>query len=596
MVRLELQLIKKPIYLLAFSFLLIVLAFFGADFFYLVAIAIFPLLFERLNHELKIFRASDQAILKLPKLIRNVPLNFFRKTEPAQLSDSERIQLKKASRGLFYLVFFVLFLFAFRLIAAILQGEIPFFITSSSVFVLYLVFHLLFLTIIKYEKRLLEHELGSEHHLTRESGRLNYLSFIAYFNIVLILLSMLELLIGETQAQSIYLFQFQDTLIFLCTIFILTLNVEAFLKMIRDFSLLFSKEAKQLDTTWLVFLEIFFGKSDLRSSVYSFFKDLLGIDLKKSELCRFFISIFEPVFIFSLILAWLLSSIVIIGPDQSGIVYRFGKIESSDCNPPGLLFKLPWPLGNYLIEKKNELRMVNVGFEPDLKANYIIWTKPHSKENFNLLVGDGLEMLSIDCQIIYRLKNVKNYLLGYQNPEELLKALAYRFLTFETVSSTFDSIIARDRRLLADKLQKEIQQELDRRNCGMEIVKVVFLAMHPPIEIATSFEDVISAGIDKQTFEMYAQTESIHNRHMHTAFAQGEILSAQGNAVTAVADASGQAQAFVSQSIGFNASPELVKFRLKLKSLQKLVENKKLYVIDKSLLRPNDRLMLRVTE
>ena len=150
--------------------------------------------------------------------------------------------------------------------------------------------------------------------------------------------------------------------------------------------------------------------------------------------------------------------------------------------------------------------------------------------------------------------------------------------------------------MLAEKLQNEIQKELDRRNSGMEIVKVVFLAMHPPIEIATSFEDVISAQLDKQTFEMYAQTESIHNRHMHTAFAEGEVLSAKGNAVTAVADASGQAQAFVSQSIGFNASPELAKFRLKLESLQKLVDSKKLYVIDKSLLRPNDRLMLRVTE
>lgn len=588
--------IKKPLYLLAFSLVLLTLSLFGADFFYLVSIALLPLLFELLNQELKAFRASDEALLKLPGLLRNVPLNFFRKTEPGQLNASERVQLERVARGLFYLVFLVLFLFAFRLIASILQGEIPFIITSSSVFVLYLVFHLFFLTIAKYEKRVLEHEHGPDYQFTRESGRLNYLSLNAYFNIGLVILSMSALLIGEEQAQSFYLFQLADALIFIGTIFSLTLNAEGFLKMVRDFSLLFSKEEKQLDATRLVFLEIFFGKSDLRSSIYSFFKDLLGIDLKKSELCRFFLSIFEPVFIFSLILVWLLSSIVIIGPDQSGIVYRFGKIESADCRPPGLLFKLPWPLGNYLIEKKNHLRMVNIGFKPDLKANHIIWTKPHSTENFNLLVGDGLEMISIDCQIMYRLKNVRNYLLGYQNPEELLQALAYRFLTFETVSATFDSIMARDRRMFAEKLQNEIQKELDRRNSGMEIVKVVFLAMHPPIEIATSFEDVISAQLDKQTFEMYAQTESIHNRHMHTAFAEGEVLSAKGNAVTAVADASGQAQAFVSQSIGFNASPELAKFRLKLESLQKLVDSKKLYVIDKSLLRPNDRLMLRVTE
>jgi len=588
--------IRKSSHLLGLLVLLLVAANLGADFLFLLILAIVPLIFEQLHNKISFFHVTSQGLQKLPRPFRAIILSHYNKAKLEELEEEERDRLKTIAQAFFFVCSFFLFLYSSGICNNIYQGVTAFALSSYSSFVLYLLLYILLFTAIKYDKRLLIQENAADDEIKRQNGRLKYLGFNIYFNLTLVLLSMIDIAIGAEQAKAFSLDQLKNFLTFVVVIFPVALNIEAFFKLLLAFArFLYSKKSEPVKYN-LVLLEAFFGKETFKQSIAVFFEDLLGLDLKKSELFKFFISIFEPVFIFSLILVWLLTAFVIIGPDQAGIIYRLGQPREDDCSNPGLVLKLPWPLGNYVLEKKNQVRLINIGFEPDADANHIIWTKPHSKENFNLVVGDGLEILSIDCQIMYKLKNVKNYLHAYQNPEELVTALAYRFLTFATVSSSFDAIMNHDRRLLAERFSDEMQAELDRRNCGIEIVKVVFLAMHPPIEVADAFEDVVSAQLDRLTFSMIAETESMHTRFMHEAFAVSEIYSAKGDASTMLAEATGQSLAFISQSLGYNYSPELARFRLKLSSLQKLVESKKLYVIDKSFLRPTDKILLRVTE
>lgn len=588
--------IKKTFYLSALLLVLLALANLGAGFFFLLVIAIFPLQLEQSGKKLKLYYASNKSLLELPRILQKILLLHFKRGEFDQLEEIHRQRIRKIAGIVFLFSGLFLAIYNLGIILTILQGKLTFTIASAPASVLYLLCYLILLSAVKYEKRLLQNESYSEADLNHESGRLSYLYLHIFFSFFMVLLSMAAFATGDEQAVTPYLSQIKDSLIYLVTVLLAFFNAEALFKILREFPQIFSFKPYQPENPNLILIEAMFGKATIKSSIESFFSDLLGLDLKKSELFKFFLNIFEPVFIFSLLLVWLLTSLVIIGPNQVGIVYRFGQINEADSCSPGLVFKMPWPLGQYRLEEKNRIRMVNIGFEPDSNARHIIWTKSHATENFNLIVGDGLEMISIDCQIMFRLKNVRNYLLSYQNPEELVKALAYRFLTFAAVSSSFDELMDTDRSILAEKLKTEIQTELDQRQSGIDIVKVVFLAMHPPIEVADVFENVISAQLDRLTFTMYAETESVHNRFMHQAFAAGEIHAAQGNAFTAVAEASGQSQAFVSQALGFNYAPELAKFRLRLESLQKLVENKKLYVIDRSLFRPTDRLLLRVTE
>jgi regulator of protease activity HflC (stomatin/prohibitin superfamily) len=294
------------------------------------------------------------------------------------------------------------------------------------------------------------------------------------------------------------------------------------------------------------------------------------------------------------LIIWLLTSLVIVGPDKEAIFSRFGAVVDKKAYGPGLYFKLPWPFTSAQIYDSYKIRILNIGFEPDPDQRHIIWTKAHALKYFDLVVGDGVEIIAIDCQIMFRIKNLHNYLFNMQNSDEFISSTAYKLLTQETVSAKFDDIITRDRRLLADQLKSQLQVAVDQENLGINIIEVVFLAMHPPLEVADAFEDVISAQIDKFTYEFRANTENSYKLSMNQALASGNVMEAEGYAAEHVAKAFGESSAFVSRSLGYQIDADLTRFRLRYECFQKILADKAIYVMDKSLMRKDDRIFLDI--
>jgi membrane protease subunit HflK len=197
---------------------------------------------------------------------------------------------------------------------------------------------------------------------------------------------------------------------------------------------------------------------------------------------------------------------------------------------------------------------------------------------------------------MFRIKNLYQYVINLQNTEEFISAATYKLLTQETVCSRFDDIIARDRRVLADLLKEKLQRLVDEEKLGVSIVEVVFLAMHPPLDVADAFEDVISAQIDKLTYELKANTENSYKLSMNQALARGKELEAESYAINQTARAIGDASAFASRTLGYQIDPELTKFRLRYERLQQVLSGKTLYVMDKSLMRKEDRIYLDIKD
>ena len=58
-----------------------------------------------------------------------------------------------------------------------------------------------------------------------------------------------------------------------------------------------------------------------------------------------------------------------------------------------------------------------------------------------------------------------------------------------------------DERALIERIIKEkVQAELDNNQIGISIENVLFQDIHPPLQVASSFEQVVSAKINKETF------------------------------------------------------------------------------------------------
>jgi regulator of protease activity HflC (stomatin/prohibitin superfamily) len=535
-----------------------------------------------------------EKMLARPDWLTGLPSFAQWVLQKLDLDKNSRLRSEKIVSTSFYVLSTLVVVYLLVLLISFLTGnriEDDFNLSSVTIFTA--IYALIFLG-ARYENRKLQYKEDLDKKDSIYQGWLRASVFITICSLALVLFNYF---INYYEAFNLELaFYFYDLFFFILLVALLLMCVDFMLvtgkKLIKK--IFKAQKQLQIDNNFYL-LQAFFCRSGFKASLKTFFQNLLGIDFENSEIIRFFSSIFEPVLIFSLLLVWLATSIVIVPPTKTGLFFSFGEILSKEGTEPGIYLKMPWPFGSCQLHDKNRVRIMNIGFEPVENTNHIVWARSHARKNFNLVIGNGLEMISIDCQIMYRLKNVRSYHLSFSNAEELLSALAYKYLTRASVAESFDSIIMRDRQKLAESLQNNIQRDLNAKNTGIEILDMVFLAMHPPLEVASAYEDVISSQIVKSTLKLMAETESIHKTYMNKAFARDEVLGAEGEALTKIAESTGQAQAFVSNALGFNYAPEIARFRLKLESLEKLLKGKKLYLLDKTLLRKSDKLMLRLT-
>ncbi len=370
------------------------------------------------------------------------------------------------------------------------------------------------------------------------------------------------------------------------------LLIERLLDSVRILSSLLKGKTIKFEVPF--FISLIGSTYSLKDSLIKTIELLSGVNLSKSEITKYIIYHVEPVTIIALIIFWLLSSVVIVPPDKEALFYRFGKISVNHSYKPGLHFKLPWPFERIVLYQPSLLKVLNIGFEPDSDQKHIIWTKSHAAKNFYLLVGDGVELIAVDCQLFYKVNDLYKYVTKMKNPSDYIKSLTYRYLTMNTVPKTFDAIMSQNRNILISELKSKIQNEVNKEDLGVTIVDIVFLAIHPPLEVADAYEDVISAQRDKQTFILKANSESIKEIYMKKAFANDDINKAKAYAETTLANAIGEASALERKIIGYNTDPDLEEFRLKLDSMLKMAKNKNLYVVDKTFMRQNDRIMLNL--
>jgi regulator of protease activity HflC (stomatin/prohibitin superfamily) len=338
-------------------------------------------------------------------------------------------------------------------------------------------------------------------------------------------------------------------------------------------------------------VELFFSKNTPAASVKTSFMKWFNLDLSDITSLDYMMKTGEILVLASILVFWVMTAVYIVPPDKKAVVYSWGKITEKDVGP-GIHVKLPWPAQRYEFHSAFRLRSQNIGFTPDPNQKHIIWTKSHAMETFNLVLGNGTEIIAIDMQLLYRVSDLYTYITSCQNPEEYLQALAYRILMKQTVASTFDEIMTRDRNEFAEKIRSELQKQVDEFDPGIQIIDVTLLALHPPLDISSAYEEVISAQIDKKTAVLDARTDHFGLVSLAESDYVNSINLAKAYAQMKYSTVEGEIYGFMKRLEAFNMNPDLNRFRMKIERVEKLFQRKKLYVIDPTLMRGKDKLIL----
>ncbi len=97
-----------------------------------------------------------------------------------------------------------------------------------------------------------------------------------------------------------------------------------------------------------------------------------------------------PLILLTVLILYLMTSIVIVGPGQMGVIERLGRPKTQQI-VPGLTFKLPWPFDKLYLYPTDLIQKINVGFveEQDKTDTNLLWGKEHFKQEYDLLVASA---------------------------------------------------------------------------------------------------------------------------------------------------------------------------------------------------------------
>jgi membrane protease subunit HflK len=196
-----------------------------------------------------------------------------------------------------------------------------------------------------------------------------------------------------------------------------------------------------------------------------------------------------------LVVIWLASGAYIVGPDQRGLVLRFGKhVATTD---PGVHWHWPYPMETVLRPKVTEVQRVEIGFrtiDPGPPARYA----DVASESF-MLTGDE-NIIDIDLVVQYRIANPAHALFHVRHLEDTVRSASEAALREVIGRRLIDDALTVGKLEIQEETKTLLQSILNAYESGLQVVAVQLQEVQPPRQVIDAFKDVASAREDKIRF------------------------------------------------------------------------------------------------
>jgi regulator of protease activity HflC (stomatin/prohibitin superfamily) len=291
------------------------------------------------------------------------------------------------------------------------------------------------------------------------------------------------------------------------------------------------------------------------------------------------------------VIFWGMTAFVQVNYNENGVLYRFGKLDNSKLLTPGIHVKMPWPIDTARVYPVHNIKSFPVGFEGGKQENYL-WTNRHGGEEYKLLLGDGKELVSVNMIVYYNISNLFDYLHEFAKPEEELKSKAYEVLLKELVATNLDNLLTRDRAGFALTVSDYLQKVSEEKRLGLQVVNVALTSIHPPVEIAQEYQQLVGAKIKKQVIITSAEALAEAALPLAEKERDEEVSQSTVKALERKSEALGEAARYKQQEEGYRFSPEAYRHWKWLEAFEKFMINKKTYIVDESLLNNKGKVWL----
>jgi Cu+-exporting ATPase len=240
------------------------------------------------------------------------------------------------------------------------------------------------------------------------------------------------------------------------------------------------------------------------------------------------------------LLAFGLSGLTQIRPDEIGIARRFGRIVDSDLEP-GLHWRWPWPIEEIDRVQPDRVHTVEIGFRTvggvRREGASLSWSSLHGGDGLRrapdeavMITGDG-NLVELQASVRYVVSQPRVYRFDVRDPDEVIRSMAESVLRETVASRPFHDLLTAGRATFQQEVMNKLTGRLrdgELNGLGVRLEGVDLHEVHPPQEVVQSYHDVTKA--------MEARDQLV-NQATGEALSQERSAQAQALQITREAEA-----------------------------------------------------------
>lgn len=276
-----------------------------------------------------------------------------------------------------------------------------------------------------------------------------------------------------------------------------------------------------------------------------------------------------------------------IGPDEVGVLLRFGKyIRTTD---PGLHFKIPF-IERAIPIKVKRIFKEEFGFrsgggelrQGGLRRERVRRGQTAYQDESLMLTGD-LNVLDVQWIVQFQIKDPVQFLFKVRDQRETIRDMSEAVMRRVVGDYSVDEVLTTKRVEINTEAQENLQEILNSYEAGIQIVTVKLQDVTPPGRVQIAFNEVNQAKQEKE--RMINEAWEAYNKVIPRAkgIAEKMIRDAEGYSVDVVNRAKGEANRFLARWEAYKKAPAVTKKRIYIQTLADvLAKPKHKYIIDPS--------------
>src|SRR5215468_7772744 len=262
-----------------------------------------------------------------------------------------------------------------------------------------------------------------------------------------------------------------------------------------------------------------------------------------------------------------------VDPDELGVVMLFGKPVRTE--PPGLHFRLPYPIEEVRLPKVTRQNIIEVGMRASEGLGGVL---PVPEESL-MLTGDE-NIVDINFVVFWRIKDAAKYLFNIQKPEVTLKEVAESAMRVIVGQSDIQPLLTGARQKTEQAVQKLMQDVLDSYGAGISIDQVQLQKVDPPTQVIDAFRDVQAARADKERLQNEAGSYASKVVPEARGEAERILQAARAYKEQTVAEATGQSARFLKVYEEYKKAPEVTRRRMYLETMERVLGGTDKIILD----------------